>query len=198
MRRVQLITAAFAAAGLLFVASCGDGSEYFNGGSVDDKSHEQKIDELLQRPDIEQVLAKYTEMEEEIIKQLSDEVPSLTFYKVENSGLGGGCGFEYSGIGEWTAKKQGLGTNKSDGNLPDEQWPEALKIVTDISTQYGFGNPRAFQDEPGMHHVVFSDRYGAGLRFSTAVNTLVAITTGCHLTPPAHQNGGSLPPSTSR
>jgi hypothetical protein len=197
MSRVRLTTA-LAVAGLLFVVSCGGGDEYFNGGSVDDKSNEQKIEELLARPDIEQVVAKYREMEEQIVDELTDKIAGLSFYRVDSTASFRGCGMEYSGIDRWTAQKQGLGTNKSDGNLPDEQWPQALKIVTDIAAQYGFGKPKFFQDEPGMHHVVLSDPYGAGLRFSTAVNTLVAITTGCHLTPPAHQNDGSLPPSSSR
>jgi hypothetical protein len=196
MSRVRLTTA-LAVAGLLFVVSCGGGDEYFNGGSVDDKSNKQKIEELLQRPDAEQAVARYQEMEDKILNSLSQQISALSFQQDPETGSSGGCGFEYSGLGEWTAKKTSLKLQVSD-NLPDEQWPQALKIVTDIAAQYGFGNPKFFQDEPGMHHVVLSDPYGAGLRFSTAVNTLVAITTGCHLTPPAHQNDGSVPPSSSR
>jgi hypothetical protein len=74
------------------------------------------------------------------------------------------------------------------GNIPDDQWPNAQCIVADITTEYGFAtmglqiDTPATPDKPG-HHVTggVDTALGAYYDFSTNVNTSIRVSSGCHL-----------------
>jgi len=162
---------------------------------MDSTSNEQKLQELASRPDSQQAASTYKLLQEDIVNQLQQKMPDIVFVEVPNTVRSRGCGVEYSGIDERTAVSQTLGRLKADRSISDDLWPQAFQVVQEVSAQQGFANPQVLKDQPGDHDIVLSDAKGARLSFGTAVNSVLSITTGCHLTPLAHKNGGSLPPS---
>jgi hypothetical protein len=81
----------------------------------------------------------------------------------------------------------------AQGNLPDGKWESAVAAVAEIARPYGFGEPKVVVNRPSDHEVSFRDGHGAEMLFGTAKNTILSLTTGCHLTVAAHQRGTPTP-----
>ncbi len=77
-----------------------------------------------------------------------------------------------------TAESRRLTSWGSEGNLPDDRWPQAQAIVTEVIV-----------DRPGSHRIVGTDQYGTTYDFGTEAYTVLGVSTGCHRNPP-----GSPPP----
>lgn len=138
---------------------------------------------LQQRPDIEQITTTYEQMRAEIRQRLSDQVGPLSWIDRDSEDTRG-CGFDFQDVEGTTSRSLTRWT--SEGNLPDARWDQAVRIVADITTRYGFAQPRVIVNRPGDHQIRISDPYGGELVFGTAVNTILALNTGCHLTPDTH------------
>ncbi|HEU0087144.1 MAG TPA: LppA family lipoprotein [Pseudonocardiaceae bacterium] len=161
---------------LAVLAGCGNNP---GGGSV--RNQHQT---LQQRPDIEQITASYEQMRTQIRQRLSAEVGPLQW--TEEFGVDTrGCGFDFQEVEGTTSRS--LATWVSKGNLPDDRWDQAVRIIAEITDRYGFAEPRVIVNRPSDHEIRVSDPYGGELIFGTAVNTILALNTGCHLAPEAHQ-----------
>lgn len=68
---------------------------------------------------------------------------------------------------------------------PDTRWDDAVRIVAEVTGEYGFGPPQTIVDRPSDHEITGFDSYGAKYLFGTAANTVLLVSTGCHL-PRAH------------
>lgn len=69
-----------------------------------------------------------------------------------------------------------------DAGIPDAVWPRAKQIITEITAEYGFETPTLQIDEPGRHRTTGADlELGAHYEFVTEINTVMQVTTGCHL-----------------
>ena len=152
------------------------------GSGGDDMDARQAT--LEQRPAIEEITATYEEMQARVRERLSAEVGPLQWVNRQSAGSAGcadfpGVGGESRTLDRWT----------SEGNLPDAQWDRAVAIVAEVSGEYGFAAPEAIVDRPGDHEIVATDRYGGGYQFGTARNTILVVSTGCHL--PADTRPGS-------
>lgn len=143
-------------------------------------------DTLHERPDIEQITANYQQMQTQMRERLSAEVGPLEW--AERFGEAGrGCGFDFEDVDGAVSKS--LPTWVSDGNLPDADWDRASAIVAEIAASQGFAQPREIVDRPDDHQVRISDPYGGELIFGTAKNTILSVSTGCHLIARAHTGG---------
>ncbi|GLZ33933.1 hypothetical protein Lesp02_61210 [Lentzea sp. NBRC 105346] len=141
---------------------------------------------VLQRPDIEQAVASYTEMTTKIRERLTAEFGRA--WEQMSEGSGAGCGDEYNVLDD--AENRHLPSWTSKGNLPDDQWPRAEAIVGEVAEGYGFHkSPVIIVKRQGDHEVVYDKPDGAQITFGTAVNTVLGVMTGCHLTPEAHRRG---------
>ncbi|WP_407919867.1 LppA family lipoprotein [Haloechinothrix halophila] len=65
------------------------------------------------------------------------------------------------------------------------------------TSKHGFGEPKTVADRRGDHEVAIYDRYGAELIVGTAKNTILSLSTGCHLSRDAHRRGTPDPGSTT-
>lgn len=137
---------------------------------------DEKLATLAQRPTIEAIRDSYEEMQARLRGRLSAEVGPLQWVNRQNAGSAG-CA-EFPGVGG-----QSLTLNRwtSEGNLHDARWPAAVAIVTEVTAGYGFGAPEAVVDRPGDHEIVGTDPYGGRYQFGTARNTVLLVSTGCHL-----------------
>lgn len=163
------------AVALILAAVLGGCGNNPGGGSVREQNQA-----LQQRPDIEQITTTYEQMRDEIRQRLSDQVGPLGWVNRDSEDTRG-CGFDFQDVKGATSRS--LETWVSKGNLPDAQWDEAVHIVAEITTRYGFAQPRVIVNRLSDHQIRISDPYGGELIFGTAVNTILALNTGCHLSP---------------
>lgn len=163
------LTVAVLAAALTLTAGCGTG--LLGGPSVDRRT------ELDARPSLEQAVSYYGEMQTQLRDRLSAEV-GLLDWEVSDPPGGAGCGEDFAGMGGQTATTE-LWLVRQD--IPDDDWPRAVQITTDILARYGFGTPAPVVDSPGDHEIAAYDRFGAYFVFGTKVATVMRVSTGCHL-----------------
>ncbi|APU18937.1 LppA family lipoprotein [Actinoalloteichus sp. GBA129-24] len=138
---------------------------------------------LLGRPSIEQITERYEEMQERITTRLSEELGPWEWVNDQNMTRSGCAEFPHVG-----GESRSLDRRHFLGSLPDAQWPQAVAIVTEISGEYDFGEPEVIVDRVGDHEIVGHDPFGARYTFGTAANTLLSVSTGCHL--PQETGGG--------
>ncbi|MPZ67797.1 MAG: hypothetical protein GEU83_20705 [Pseudonocardiaceae bacterium] len=150
------------------------------GGTVDEQQAT-----LAARPTIDEMTAQYEQMQAELRQRLVDEIGVTEWVKISELS-GSGCG-DFSDVP--TAESRRLASWGSEGNLPDDRWPQAQAIATEVTGDYGFAPPETIVDRPGSHRIVGTDQYGATYEFGTINNTSIGVSTGCHRNPP-----GSPPP----
>jgi hypothetical protein len=179
---------------LLSLGGCGTSS-----GSESDLDASEKFAELMKRPDIDEVVARYDQMYNELREQLSRTFPALQWHPTTEAG-GGSCGRDFSGINRGTrsdAVTASLSSWVAPGSLPDDGWGRAVSIMDTIVRGYGFTSGAvAPVNRSGEHEADFYDPYDATLIVGTAVNTTMSFWTGCHLTAQAKQRGHLAPAPT--
>lgn len=148
--------------------------------------------ELMKRPDLTQVQADYQSMFETIRERLVAELGVAQWVPDHDPISGSACGGDLSHLDGAEVLRMDAGT--SPGNLPDAQWDQAVAIVTEVAGERGFGAPKVVAGGPSNHEVSFRDPYNGRLLFGTGANTVLAVSTGCHLTQEAHQRGTYQPP----
>ncbi len=150
-----------------------------------DMSVQEQQATLAARPTIDEMTARYERMQAELRQRLADEIGITEWTKI-SEGNRSGCG-DFSEVP--TAESRRLGVWRSEGNLPDARWPQAVAIATEVTGDYGFAPPEIVVDRPGDHAIVGIDQYGASFDLGTVANTVLGVSTGCHRNPP-----GSPPP----
>jgi outer membrane murein-binding lipoprotein Lpp len=169
---------------LLLLAGC-------NSAAKEKDKMSEAFAELMKRPDITQVQADYQSMFETIRERLVAEVGVAQWvpHRLPISGAGCDAGFSHLD-GETRSMDAGM----SPGNLSDAKWDQAVAIVTEVAGKRGFGAPKVIVSKPNSHEVSFRDPYNGELLFGSGGNTVLAVSTGCHLTQEAHQRGTYQPP----
>lgn len=163
----------------VLAAGCG-----FTGSERDDM--DEKLAILAQRPTIEDIRATYEDMQARLLARLSAEVGPLQWVNRENFS-GAGCA-DFPNVDGQSLTLDGW---KSEGNLPDTRWDDAVRIVAEVTGEYGFGAPEPIVDRPSDHEITATDPYGGHYLFGTAVNTVLLVSTGCHLPAAAHPTTGA-------
>jgi len=170
---------------LLLLAGCSSpagGSERMN----------EAFDELMKRPNATEADSEYQSMFQTIRERLNAEVGVAAWVPDDEPMSSSACSGQISGMGD--AEVRRLDAGMSPGNLPDALWDRAVAIVTEVAGQHGFGAPEVIVSGPGDHEVSFRNTYNGRLLFGTGANTILAVTTGCHLSEEAHRRGTYLPP----
>ncbi|MPY99726.1 MAG: hypothetical protein GEU97_17370 [Actinophytocola sp.] len=178
------VFAALAAAVTLVVGGCD------TSPSEDDVN--EKFHELMQRSDIETVQDDYLALLDRIRTRLVNDLGITPFIPDKEEPISAsGCPGDFSAVLEGNVRRYTSG--HSPGNIPDTEWPRAVDLVTDITSNHGFSEPKTVVDRKGDHEIAIYDRYGAELIFGTAKNTILSLSTGCHLSREAHQRGTPKP-----
>lgn len=183
---------------MLELTGCGgnDSAENPMPTTPNQSQMEAQFNDLMKRPDIDQVTAQYEEMYGQIRAALSSAFPALQWRQTGQL-TGSACGFKYSGL-DADDEQRNLPNWMAPGSIPDEQWGQALQIVQDIARKNGFADgPIVVKNQPGDHYVSFYDNYSAALTFGSAVNLGFSLGTGCHLTAVAKKRGHPTSTSTA-
>jgi hypothetical protein len=163
-----------------------------NSAAKEKEKMSEAFTELMKRPDLTQVQADYQSMFETIRVRLVAEVGVARWVPDSEPISGSGCGGDLSHLDD--AETRSIDAGTSPGNLPDAKWDQAVAIVTEVAGKRGFGAPKVIVSRPNDHEVSFRDQYNGELLFGTGGNTILAVSTGCHLTQTAHQRGTYQPP----
>lgn len=168
MKRLAVIAAL-----LLSVTSCGNELVSEWGGSMNEQETE-----LMQRPSIEEIHQRYSEMDAKLKAELGTAFPWMQWMQVQGVNRASCADFDaYKDDAEgWTLDIWG-----TEGNIPDNEWPRAEQIFAKVTGEYGFTPPRVLADRPAQHDVTTSDQYGATYNFGSGKRTSFSGSTGCHL-----------------
>jgi hypothetical protein len=141
--------------------------------------------ELAARPRLEEVVARYEQMQQRLGDRLDAELGPHAWYQDRDAG-DSPCSSPYDDAGgrQWRS-----GGWKFDGPIPDRDWPRARQILAEITAEYGFTLDGLAVDQPGRHTVNGVDPVlGAHFEFGSQDHTRIYVKTGCHL--PAGPAGG--------
>jgi hypothetical protein len=153
---------------------------------------QQQYSELMSRPDIEEVVARYEEMREKIKSRLGSEL-GIANWEDKQDGRQSGCTNEFPGVDSRDAARKFLSFLISSRSVPVEQWSAAKNIVSEIGGQYGFTQAGVNVDKPPHFEFELKDQHKAQLSLSTEKTTVLSVETGCHLTPDAKKRGAPRP-----
>ncbi|WP_162830255.1 LppA family lipoprotein [Amycolatopsis palatopharyngis] len=160
-------------------------------------TQQQQYDTLLQRPDIEQVTDTYQAALDEIKGTLAKKfgLPEWEHGPYREIGEAA-CGFDFPDVDGRQGITRTISGGFSRSTIPDDRWEESVQIITEIANKYGFKGPERVADKPGNREIRYFDAAGSRLSFGQVKNMSISISTGCHLTPEAHQRGGPPPEET--
>ncbi|WP_158605676.1 LppA family lipoprotein [Amycolatopsis panacis] len=158
---------------------------------------EQQFNELMKRPDIDQVVAQYEDMYAKIRAKVAEIVPVLKWTLV-NPMTSASCGNEFSAVNaslrKDDAEVKSLANWLAEGKVPDAQWGTVQAAVDTILRSYGFDSgPIVVKNQSADHYVTFRSPAGSEVTFGSAVNTGLTVRTGCHLTAEAKTRGTPAP-----
>jgi len=135
--------------------------------------------DLRHRPRLDEAVAGYERMQDDIRAALDRELGPFDWYRVrgpEGSTGGHGVAAEFGG------RSLALAPWGFDGAIPDPVWPPARRIVRRIVEDHGFTAAEPEVDRPGHHVIGCSDpALGAGFSFGSQRMTIMQVITGCHL-----------------
>ncbi len=177
----------------MLAASCNDTYPGAGDNESNMSPHEQ-FTTLMRRPDMDAALTRYRSMSHEIRARLSNQFDLPAWTSGEGGRVSPGCD-DFPDVRGWDAE-QHVGDNWANPKpLTDAQWPNAVAEVTAIARTYGFDTTTIDVAKQRFRKIELEDRYGATLYFGKETNTLIGVTTACHLTAEATKRG--TPRSTS-
>lgn len=160
-------------------------------------TQQQQYDKLLQRPDIEQATQTYQSALKEIKNVLTEKFDVPTWEQRDDTPIGAAaCGFDFPDVSGREGITRTINGGFTRAVISDNRWEEAVQIVTEVANEYGFKGPERVADKPGNREIRYFDAAGSRLSFGQIKNMSTYISTGCHLTPEAHQRGGPPPEET--
>lgn len=160
------------------------------------KTHEQ-FEKLMQRPDLEQAKERYEKLQREIRAKLKDEFDLSEWKK------GGGVDQPDSYCSDFPdADGFDVGTYRWAGRVAEgsviPDWDRAVNLVRQIAAGYGFDKVTLDAGNAEDRTLELVDHSGAKLLLGSRGNTVLRISTGCHLTPEAKRRGEPVTTEESR
>ncbi|MGH3701945.1 MAG: LppA family lipoprotein [Pseudonocardiaceae bacterium] len=92
-------------------------------------------------------------MQARLRDRFSAEVGPLRWVNDQNLS-GAGCA-DFPGV---RGESRMLDSWTSKGDLPDAQWDHAVRIVAEVTGEYGFRTPRVVVNRPSDHEITATDR----------------------------------------
>ena len=141
-RRTRALAAPVVALALLTAVAC---------GAPLPTSQEQPVRsyaDLAARPRLEDIVARYEQMQQRIRDQLDTELGPFAWHQVIEPSPAG-CGFDFPH--EFGGSTLQLAAWGFDGPILDADWARARDITATITAEYGFTTTGLQIDEPGRH-----------------------------------------------
>jgi hypothetical protein len=137
---------------------------------------------LRSKPSFEAARAEYAAAMNQMADKIAALVPGIKWTVNENSW--GPCGGDYT----WTRAVRVFYRIVFDHVVPNDVWPQAVRIVKDGTRRFGATTVSVFADQPGNKDIGIS---GSGAQFylGTAVHTVFSATSDCRMR--ASDNGST-------
>ncbi|MFD8494931.1 LppA family lipoprotein [Amycolatopsis sp. NPDC059657] len=167
--------------GVLLLAGCSGGHEYLDpqptGPSM---SKQQQQAQLATRPTLDDAVAGYEKLRAAIRDRLTSEFGVAQWVEEPNSAEFAGCAPQFPDVTEQEASKKFLSRWSSPTSLL-ARWGEVKEVVREVASGSGFTTVALDTNQAGDAELTLTDQLGAQLSVGSGKNTVVALTTGCHL-----------------
>lgn len=184
----RALAAALLAVGLL-VGSCSDGGQYLDPKPTGNPmTQQQQFSELMNRPNLDETIARYEEMRGKLRDRLTTEFGLPAWQEQTESARFSGCAPQFAAVNEQDASRKFLSRWFVAAPLLTN-WQKAKKAVSEVAGIYGFDRVSLDTMKPDDAEFNLNDQYGAELSFGSATNTVITLTTGCHLSAEAKKRG---------
>jgi hypothetical protein len=151
----------------------------------------QQYAKLIQRPSLEEIKTQYQLTLSEIRKMTVSEFGLPAWEAPPEDPIGGaGCGFNFPDVNLPDGQTLTIDGGYSRANIPDARWADAVAKVGEIAKKYGFTQSQFFRTHPGDNDARYFTPFGDRLDFGTEKNTVLGISSDCHLSSEARQRGG--------
>jgi hypothetical protein len=135
----------------------------------------QRENEIRSKPSLEAARTQYEDAMRQMADSITALVPGLTWNFEENSW--NGCGSEYPHI----RAKQVYQLIVFSGPIPDDKWPQALRIVEEGAAHFGANRFGVFHDQPGFHDIYVAGPDGIEFRFGTQKASTLSAKSDCRI-----------------
>lgn len=133
--------------------------------------------ELMAMPSSKEIVARYEAMNAEVRAAVGAAFPNVHWEQKRPANYGG-CSKPFD---HQNGKTHYFPLWVAAGGFSDADWPRAVTVVANIVGKYGFSSATSLADTSANHEVTFPDAYGGNLDFGSGVNTILSVTTACHL-----------------
>lgn len=156
-----------------------------------------QFDKLMQRPDLEQAMQRYEKIQREIRAKLKDEFDLSEWKKGGGDDQPDSYCSDFPDVDGLDAGNYHWAGRVAEGSvIPD--WDRAVNLVRQIATRYGFDKVTLDAGNAEDRTLELIDHRGAKLLLGSRGNTVLRISTGCHLTSEAKRRGEPVTTEESR
>jgi hypothetical protein len=172
---------AAALAAVVVLAGCGDGHEYLDpqptGPSM---SKQQQQAQLAARPTLDEAVAGYEKLRTTLRERLARDFGVTGWTEEPGSTEFSGCAPQFPALTEQEASKKFLPRWYAPMSLLP-RWDQVKQAVREVAGGHGFTTVALDANQAGDAELNLTDQLGAQLSIGTSKNTVLSLTTGCHL-----------------
>ena len=139
-----------------------------------------KQQQLAARPPLDDAIASYEKICTTIQERLTADFGVAQWTEEPNSAEFSGCAPQFPDLSEQEAGKKLLSRWYSPTSLP-APWNQVKQAVREVAGAHGFTTVTLDTHQAGDAEFNLADQLGAQPSFGTSKNTVLSLTTGCHL-----------------
>lgn len=143
-------------------------------------SKQQQQAQLATRPILNDAITGYEKLRTAIRDRLSADFGVTQWTEEPNSAEFSGCAPQFPDLTEQEAAKKFLSRWYTTTSLLP-QWDRVKQVVREVAGQHGFTTITLDTNQAGDAELNLADALGAQLSVGSSKNTVLSLTTGCHL-----------------
>ncbi|HEY2061918.1 MAG TPA: LppA family lipoprotein [Amycolatopsis sp.] len=143
-------------------------------------SKQQQQAQLATRPTLNDAVVGYERLRTALRERLTAQFGVAQWTEEPNSAEYSGCAPQFPDLTEQEAGKKFLSRWYAPTSLLSP-WRQAKQVVRDVAGGYGFTTVTRDTSQAGDAELNLSDQLGAQISVGSGKNTVMSLTTGCHL-----------------
>ncbi|RJQ91983.1 hypothetical protein D5S19_01365 [Amycolatopsis panacis] len=143
-------------------------------------SKQQQQAQLAARPTLDEAVAGYEKFRTALRERLATDFGVADWTEEPNSAEYRGCAPQFPDLTEQEAGAKFLARWYAQTSLVP-QWEKVKHVVREVVAAYGFTKLTLDVNQNGDAELNFVDQLGAQVSVGSGKNTVVSLTTGCHL-----------------
>ncbi len=143
-------------------------------------SKQQQQAQLAARPTLDEAIVGYEKLRTSLRERLTRDFGVAGWTEEPGSAEFSGCAPQFPALTEQDASKKFLPRwYASTSLLP--RWDQVKQAVREVAGGHGFTTVALDANQAGDAELNLTDQLGAQLSIGTSKNTVLSLTTGCHL-----------------